>query len=537
MTQIFNNITRSDRIDTGLIELLARDLTALTATSGDSDPENAPQDAICDNRTAGVLKLNGNVLIDYKNGFMNSTALSNTLQPLNSILTAMSSATLNVPCIITTAGDVFQVNNYGTAALNNTTITGTGALSKKNVVGTNYISDGSITQEKLETPISEESVFKCGDILYSARSGNRNGFLLLGSSRTLGSSTSSATYRSNDYYFLYHKLWVDPNSVIRNSLGAIMPKGITSSADFSSNNSIDLPLFGDQLGQFCVYYNVPGTYTYVVPNGVTKLHVECVGGAGGEGLGLDIATNPPSLVSGSKSKGGKVECDLTVTSGETLYINVGGAGGNGYEDSDGYSPPKTVIPGGYNGGGTGVKYSGFLVAMWDASGGGMSDVRIGGNALNNQVIVAGGGGGSIVGMTDGGDGGGLTGGSAVNTPECTTATGGTQVSGGNSSTHIKSGKPHVQNSGRGLGGSSPRFYDLSDYWGAGGGGGYYGGGAGIDAVVGAEACVSGGGGGSSYTDSTLCTNVIHTQGYSEATGDGWVKITLLTIPSNAYIKY
>ena len=105
MTQSFNNVTRSDRIDTGLIDLLNRDLTALTAMSGDSDPENPPQDAVYDNRTVGALKLNGNVLIDYKNGFMNSTALfgsemhsrvtviilsTRTLTPLRALTSAMS---------------------------------------------------------------------------------------------------------------------------------------------------------------------------------------------------------------------------------------------------------------------------------------------------------------------------------------------------------------------------------------------------------------------------------------------------------------
>lgn len=524
MTQSFNNVTRSDNIDTGLLDLLARDLTALTAMSGDSDPENPPQDAVYDNRTAGVLKLNGNVLIDYKNGFMNSTALSNALQPLNSILTSISEATLNVPCIVTTAGGVIQVNNYGTSAANNTAIAGVGTLAKRSNVGTNQVEGGSITQEKLETPLSTTPVFKCGDILYSARSGNRTGFLLLGAGRTLGGATSSATYRSNDYYLLYNKLWSEPNAVIRNSSGTVVSKGNTSSADFSSNNSVDLPAFGmggGQGGQFEVFYNSPGIYTYVVPSGVTKIEVDCVGAAGGAAQSYYGSTFTPV----SASKGGRVQCTLSVNPNQFIYLYVGGQGESG--DFSSGSGSYWTLEGGFNGGGTGSVAQDWLGATC-AAGGGASDLRIGGTALTNRVVVAGGGGGSFGGVSigySGGDGGGLIGGDGK--PQLSSpyheAKGGTQSSGGTGS-YSDSGTPI--NGTLGKGGGCP-----SGGTGVGGGGGgYYGGGAG-GSYFGSSA------GGSSYTDPDLCDNVTHTQGYSGATGDGYISIKALAIPANAYIKY
>ena len=53
--------------------------------------------------------------------------------------------------------------------------------------------------------------------------------------------------------------------------------------------------------------------TFVVPNGVTSLHVEAIGAPGGDradagGLGDDVSS------------------DLSVTPGEPLYVEVGGPG-------------------------------------------------------------------------------------------------------------------------------------------------------------------------------------------------------------------
>lgn len=216
---------------------------------------------------------------------------------------------------------------------------------------------------------------------------------------------------------------------------------------------------------------------WVVPPGVTTIHLDIIG-ASGEGT--------------SPGKAGRVECELTVTSGQLLYLYIGGIGVNG--------------EGGFNGGGS---------APWthagSTGGGGASDIRIGGTSLDNRVIIAGGGGGSDYGI--GGHGGGLTGGSASGDynyigHRVSNATGGSEISGGKGACLGNS----CHENGSLLYGGDAASYGFGNS--GGGGGGYYGGGGGI------YRC--GGGGGSSYTDDDVCSNVEHTQGYAYT----WGKITL-----------
>jgi hypothetical protein len=97
-------------------------------------------------------------------------------------------------------------------------------------------------------------------------------------------------------------------------------------------------------------YNYTGNVQNIlIPQGVTNIYCEIVGASG--------AGSSPGL-------GAVVKGYLTVQSGQTLNLYVGGTNG-------------------YNGGGS----SGI------ASGGGATDIRINGTNLNNRVIVAGGGGG------------------------------------------------------------------------------------------------------------------------------------------------
>jgi len=207
--------------------------------------------------------------------------------------------------------------------------------------------------------------------------------------------------------------------------------------------------------------------TYTVPQGCTKLIVDCIGAAGKN-------TN--------YGKGGRVQCKLTVTTGQLLRLYVGGQnkwnGGSNYEN------------------------------MY---GGDASDIRLNGTALNNRIIVAGGGGCGANTMGNGGAGGGLIGGDGTSMyAGHYGGYGGTQTAGGAG--------------GNGAGGVSPGIAGSFGTGSYGGGGGWYGGGSSaFDGSYGLP--TGGGGGGSSYTDPTLCTDVVHTQGYSAATGNGWIIIT------------
>lgn len=215
--------------------------------------------------------------------------------------------------------------------------------------------------------------------------------------------------------------------------------------------------------------------TWVVPTGVTSITVDAYGAQGG----ANWVNND--------NYGGRVQADIPVTPGTTIYIYVG--------------EQPTTTAGGWNGGGIGE--------TGGIGGGGASDIRIGGNTLNDRVIVAGAGGGGGYWSSQhviGGAGGGLVGanGSRVDFATSPGGEGGTQTGSGNG-TCISLNNPICSGS-FGQGGA-PANCGCEGY---GGGGGWWGG-------AGSGNC-RGGGGGSSYTD-PLATNVVHNQGVQIGNGE------------------
>ena len=202
-------------------------------------------------------------------------------------------------------------------------------------------------------------------------------------------------------------------------------------------------------------------------------------GAGG-GASQDCSGNYPGRGAG----GGYVyvECDGTISSGDTLYILVG-------QNGSANSGSNTYGGGARHGGGGG------------GSGGGGTFVSLNSGSMNtgNIIAAAGGGSGGSTGGNQGnsGSGGGLTGAGGSGG-----STGGGQSSGGTAGT-----------GGFGGGGSagSPGSFMQGGYGmsckGSGGGGGWYGGGGGNGDC---GACSSGaGGGGSSYVGHPYVTNVLY----------------------------
>ena len=242
-----------------------------------------------------------------------------------------------------------------------------------------------------------------------------------------------------------------------------------------------------QLGFNPVTFNPSSSIqTFNVPLGVSKIHVDCVASKG---------FTPNSSAQGGN--GGRVECDLSVNGGETLYIMVGDVPTNGD-----------------------VSYN-------------ASDIRLGGNTLNNRVVVAGGGGSGCY-VTNpftryaaGGAGGGLIGGTGGESG----GDGGTQSAGGLGAYGVDGYDPYRSASGTlgfggatGTGGNNPPYGDAGA-----GGAGYYGGGGSrrVSVFFGSSqrgSWARGAGGGSSYTNSN-CSNVVHTQGYRD--GAGYVTISFV----------
>jgi hypothetical protein len=272
------------------------------------------------------------------------------------------------------------------------------------------------------------------------------------------------------------------------------------------------------------YIGQPQTYT--VPPGVINIQVEAWGA---QGSNATFGTVAGGL-------GGYSIGTLNVTPGEILNIYVGGQIG-------------------YNGGGTGgLQGNATLIngpsAGVGPSGGGASDVRQGGNSLNDRVIVGGGGGGAgndgswincqpSLG-SPGGDGGalvGITGVTATSSLACNCngsggigGSGGTQTvggaAGGYSGTSCLNNQWNIGQGGSfGLGGNGDQSNPYAgDGAGGGGGGGYYGGGAGGDGVNTTSA--GGGGGGASYIGGVTAGST--SSGLQ--TGNGSVIVTILCDP-------
>ena len=231
-------------------------------------------------------------------------------------------------------------------------------------------------------------------------------------------------------------------------------------------------------------FSVGNLQTYIVPENVTKLNVVCRASRG--------ANSEDGTILGGG--GGSVVCDLSVTPGQTLYITVGGI-------------PSSAGTPSYN----------------------ASDIRINGTNYANRIIVAGGGGSAAWrrGTGTGGKGGGLTGGAGKDQDYAHAGKGGTQSAGGagGSVDLVTSQWSSAGGAGSlGMGGTSDNHVNHYAIGGCGGAG-YYGGGGGGGMHTEHYNKAAGGGGGSSYTDDTLCDNVVHLQGVNN--GEGYVKINYI----------
>lgn len=217
--------------------------------------------------------------------------------------------------------------------------------------------------------------------------------------------------------------------------------------------------------------------SWVVPSGVSTLMSDVQGAKGGDNA------QPGGL-------GGRLKGLITVTSGETLYLYVGGQGQNRNQFNCVGSAPA-VLAGGFNGGGSGGRTSdsylcpsGTATYRLGASGGGATDIRRGGTALGNRVIIAGGGGGGVGGTNSGPGGDGNGSGNGANGfssgqpfwPDNTKGFGGTTTAGGAAGGGVASGT--AGSLGQGGNGALISVFGDNPGEAGGGGGGYYGGGGG-----------------------------------------------------------
>jgi VCBS repeat-containing protein len=231
----------------------------------------------------------------------------------------------------------------------------------------------------------------------------------------------------------------------------------------------------------CTFSPTGSEQTFLVPPGVSSVHVEATGAPGAVGY-----------LGGTAGRGATVSGDLTVTPDDTLYVNVGGLPTVG---SNCFIPAACI--GGFNGGGS---------SHHGGGGGGASDVRTlatpssgdQSESLSSRLIVAGGGGGSGQGASRCGDFDVLLGGTGGNAgsdggdgASCGSLAGSTGGKAGGPSAGGAGGSPFGKSGSLGLGGAG------EETGGAGGGGLYGGGGGGsLQRAIPDEAPGGGGGGGS-----------------------------------------
>ncbi|WP_432842455.1 RICIN domain-containing protein [Dactylosporangium sp. CA-092794] len=234
-----------------------------------------------------------------------------------------------------------------------------------------------------------------------------------------------------------------------------------------------------------VAFTAVGEHAFTVPVGVTSIHVVAVGGRGGSAYGAG-------------GWGARVEGDVRVIPGTTIYAEVGGNGAQGT-----FGEGQNAA-GGANGGGTGAHWAVRTDPSTEnaqersgGGGGGASDIQAcsvapactpinhGGPDL---LLVAGGGGGS--GAFNAGGAGGTPNGADGELGNYYRAymengLGATQSASGTNNYQIANGStaPHCD-------GDSGT---VTTWGGGGGGGGYHCGGGGASVIYGGA-----GGGGSSY---------------------------------------
>lgn len=326
-------------------------------------------------------------------------------------------------------------------------------------------------------------------VLYG--SNNYRDWIELASGTNAGSSvdwtiTIVADKQKEYSYFRLSCKPTNTTSMMVNSIGinaVYITEGTSSDYDFYKDIN-EYKVIKDTIRTYYKRASFTSDSTFTVPSGITKLKIDCVGAKG--------YTAVSGSYIGNGGNGGRVECDLAVSAGQVLNITVGAV--------------PTTTSQSYN----------------------ASDIRIGGNTLDDRVIVAGGGGSGVYkqdprgvtkGVADGGAGGGLVGGAGGDAGSNRVGQGGTQSDGGLGAYSSYPYHPFTAGNGEfGLGGTGTS--GAGGIAGAGGAGWYGGGGAGCNGIfisAGYSSNGAAGGGGSSYTNSS-CTNVVHTQGYQNGTG-------------------
>lgn len=251
----FEDINLTTTIKDSLPRLKNRDLTTLTASSGNSFPQEVSEDMIgrLVNRVDikyiysldSVDPVTWIPVLNYGADIPDGKEIESLYQPVNKNLTALSSVRGNrdlVPYFLTSDQmSTIQLNDFTkqffsfTDVSQITTLLGLGALAFKNSInGATDITNSSITKDKLAfTPIEHNEGFATGDLKETYDTTVEEGWINFAGS--IGSANSSASRKGDDCKNLYKLMWNVNGVTISGG------KGSSAESDWNANKTLTFP--------------------------------------------------------------------------------------------------------------------------------------------------------------------------------------------------------------------------------------------------------------------------------------------------------
>lgn len=279
MSQGYQDIPVTENVYDSLSKLLERDVTGATGSSGTSFPQNINEDMLgrlclrTDLKALYYLEsvdpdVKWTLLIDFSQPLATLAYVQENYQPKSDNLTSLSNLPINDNSIpyfnSSTSMSTLPLNNFLRDLLNvnnaadTRTLLGLGSMATVNEVTSSnvnsLIDNGALPISKFSfIPITAGEGYAIGDIKESYSSTVETGYLPLNQNKTIGSNSSGATNRGDDYNALYLKLWGSPAVNYYTSSGQSTSKGSSASADWGANKRMSLPVGTNYINPNCYY--------------------------------------------------------------------------------------------------------------------------------------------------------------------------------------------------------------------------------------------------------------------------------------------
>lgn len=268
MTQTFEKIYYTDKINESLSKILSRDESALTASSGNNFPQDVTEEQIgriCDRTDLKALYCLKSVeprvwelMLDYSSVILDKNQVDSEFQRKSETLTYLSQITPDtnkVPYFTSnTSVGTFTLTDFAKGLLNCNdsasmrSYVGFGNLATLDYVGTNNVISKSITVDKLAfEPVLKSELLSTGDFKESLVNEVQDGWILYQSGSSIGNTGSGATNRANaDVRSLFDLLWLRSDVKLQDSSGNDTTKGSNSTSDWNDLKRLVLPDFSTQ---------------------------------------------------------------------------------------------------------------------------------------------------------------------------------------------------------------------------------------------------------------------------------------------------